>query len=136
MIGDKPVLCWGAADAVAAVDAPLAGALSERFHVGDKQTGKVTTSGWASVAASLTGSLADASRDPNMNYGTAPLALKRKFGLMIAAGHRRNECLLTAAFVLAPGGVVILRDADHLHFGPGLTLYDVVEECERNLVGN
>ena len=130
MVGDGTVLCWGAADAVAAVAAPLAGTRHERFHVGDKRTGQVRTAGWVSVAASLTGSLADMSRDPNMNYGTAPLALKRKFGVMVVAGQRRNECLLTAAFVLAPGGVVILRDADCLHFRPGLALYDVVEARE------
>jgi hypothetical protein len=124
--GSAPLLCWGAWDLAFTVESACSKTPPALFHVSERVSGAIDRIGWTSSIASLTGGLQDLSRDPDLNYATAPLFWKRNFQMAVIGGHRRNECLLTSAFLLEPDGVVVLRDAEHLHFGPGVSLYNKV----------
>jgi hypothetical protein len=50
------------------------------------------------------------------------------FDVIFVDGRRRAECLLMALDYLAPGGIVLLHDAQRPHYQPAVRrLYDVVE---------
>ena len=51
-----------------------------------------------------------------------------QFDLIFVDGRRRNECLLAARECLAPGGVVVLHDANRAAYTLGRGLYDTIAE--------
>lgn len=74
----------------------------------------------------LTGYETKDASDAGYNYATIPLTYGRKFDLILIDGRRRNECLLVARELLAPGGVVILHDAHRERYEPGCALFELV----------
>jgi len=50
------------------------------------------------------------------------------FDLIFVDGRRRNECLLAARECLAPGGVVVLHDANRVAYTLGRELYETIAE--------
>ena len=51
------------------------------------------------------------------------IAEERGFDVIIVDGRFRRRCLLVAAEVLAPGGVVLLHDAQKIHYHSSLDIY-------------
>ena len=56
-------------------------------------------------------------------YVDLPTQLGQQFDLMIVDGRYRRRCLLAAGEALAPGGVVLLHDAQKTHYHPSLSAY-------------
>jgi hypothetical protein len=79
------------------------------------------------VKASLTGSLKDKSRDPNLNYSSSILRYGLPHDLVIVAGHRRNECLLSTAVSVSEESIIIVHYGDHPNLTSGRYLFDVID---------
>jgi len=56
-------------------------------------------------------------------YINFPVLLNRKFNLIIVDGRKRQECLKLASTILAPGGIVILHDAERPEYHDGFRFY-------------
>jgi hypothetical protein len=67
-------------------------------------------------------------RDPEPNYATLPLSLRRRFDLVYIDGRRRLECALVATQVCAADGVVVLHDYRRRRYDMVRLLYDIVED--------
>jgi hypothetical protein len=50
------------------------------------------------------------------DYVTFPLKLHKRFNFILIDGRKRRRCLLVASKLLAPGGVVVLHDAQRRHY--------------------
>lgn len=61
--------------------------------------------------------------DSEQRYVQFPKSLKMKFDIVIVDARFRRHCLQTAREVLAPGGVVIVHDAQKKHYHVGLKDY-------------
>jgi len=59
-------------------------------------------------------------------YVALPSELGSPFDVMIVDGRFRRRCLLLARDVLAPGGVVMLHDANKPHYHPSLSAFPQV----------
>ena len=58
-----------------------------------------------------------------VDYVDAPKGLGEQFNVLIVDGRFRRRCLLVAREVLAPGGVVILHDAQKVHYHSALSSF-------------
>jgi hypothetical protein len=56
-------------------------------------------------------------------YVNFPKEVGGPFDLIVIDGRYRRRCLLVAPEVLAPGGVVLLHDAERTHYHPSLDIY-------------
>lgn len=54
--------------------------------------------------------------DPMTDYIEYPLRMRRRFDFVFVDGRKRRRCLITAAKVAAPGGVVVLHDAHRQYY--------------------
>lgn len=71
---------------------------------------------------------------PDHNYATWPLTRNRHFDLIFVDGRRRNECLLVASHILAPGGVVILHDSWRERYKAGTDLFKIAHTFDEYTV--
>lgn len=72
--------------------------------------------------------------DPNVaEYVDAPRSAPQRFDLIFVDGRFRRRCLITASEVLAPGGIVILHDAQRSHYHSSLSAYPQVQFLETGL---
>ncbi|QND60763.1 hypothetical protein [Mesorhizobium huakuii] len=67
-------------------------------------------------------------RDPELNYSTWPLCLKRKFDFIFIDGRRRMECAFMATLLCHAGTIVMLHDYRRARYQPIKALYDIVED--------
>jgi hypothetical protein len=58
-----------------------------------------------------------------LDYIDGPKNIGGPFDVLIIDGRFRRRCLLAARDVLAPGGVVILHDAQKIHYHPSLSSF-------------
>lgn len=77
---------------------------------------------------SIIGQRGDCSRDPNFHYSSAPVFYRRTYDCIYVGANRRNECLMTSAFLLTPNGRLILRDYDLPHYTVGKQFFNKVDE--------
>jgi hypothetical protein len=84
-------------------------------------------------------SLLAAAYDDNSNiddYVNHPLTLENQFDLIIIDGRFRRRCLLTAREAVAADGLVVLHDAQKVHYHSSLSSFSRVEFLETgNLPG-
>lgn len=66
-------------------------------------------------------------RDPELNYATWPLGLKRRFDFIFIDGRRRMECAMMATLMCHPGTIVALHDYRRARYQPVRAFFDVVE---------
>ena len=69
-----------------------------------------------------------------LDYINAPKRLGESFDVVIIDGRFRRRCLLVAREVLAPGGVVILHDAQKVHYHSSLSSYPNVRFIRTGLL--
>lgn len=64
------------------------------------------------------------------DYSCWPLLFEKgkKYDLIFVDGRQRVSCLLTAREVLNKDGVVLLHDAQRLHYKHGIKLFDKVDD--------
>ena len=74
---------------------------------------------------SLTGSLNDWSKDPALHYSSAPLCDDQEWDLVVIAGQRRNECLMTALYKVHGKSLIISQFYDEPHYAVGHRMYDI-----------
>jgi hypothetical protein len=67
-------------------------------------------------------------RDPELNYSSHPLSLRRKFDLIFIDGRRRVECALIAALVSHPESLVVLHDYRRGRYQAVHALFDILED--------
>jgi hypothetical protein len=67
-------------------------------------------------------------RDPELNYSTWPLSLKRKFDFIFIDGRRRMECAFMATLLCHAETIVMLHDYRRARYQPIKALYDIVED--------
>lgn len=67
-------------------------------------------------------------RDPELNYSTWPLSLKRKFDFIFIDGRRRMECAFMATLLCHAETIVMLHDYRRARYQPVKALYDIVED--------
>lgn len=67
-------------------------------------------------------------RDPELNYSTWPLGLKRKFDFIFIDGRRRMECALVATLLCHAETIVVLHDYRRARYQPITALYDIIED--------
>ncbi len=67
-------------------------------------------------------------RDPELNYSTWPLSLKRKFDFIFIDGRRRMECAFMATLLCHSETIVMLHDYRRARYQPIKALYDIVED--------
>ena len=67
-------------------------------------------------------------RDPELNYSTWPLSLKRKFDFIFIDGRRRMECAFIATLLCHADTIVMLHDYRRARYQPIKALYDIVED--------
>ena len=60
---------------------------------------------------------------PMDDYVTYPTTLNRRFDLILVDGRRRRRCLLTAAALLAPGGIAVLHDSERTYYSCAFASY-------------
>lgn len=70
----------------------------------------------------------------NGAYVTAPLYLGGQFDLMFVDGRLRRDCLTVAPFFLAPGGLVVLHDANRPAYLPAFQFYDPAEIRDNTVI--
>jgi hypothetical protein len=69
--------------------------------------------------------------DPDVaRYVNYPRELGLRFHLVVVDGRFRRRCLLAAKDVLAPGGLLILHDAQRVHYHSSLAAYSQVHFLE------
>lgn len=64
----------------------------------------------------VSGPLGRSVRVPTLEYVNRPLSLGLRFDLILVDGRRRARCIAVAREVLAPGGVILLHDAQRHHY--------------------
>lgn len=70
------------------------------------------------------GNTANKQRDVPMDeYVAYPATLGKKFDVIVVDGRKRRRCLLEAAKLLKPGGVVLLHDARRSHYHCAFRVY-------------
>ena len=67
-------------------------------------------------------------RDPELNYSTWPLGLKRTFDFIFIDGRRRMECAFMATLLCHAETIVVLHDYRRARYQPVKALYDIVED--------
>jgi hypothetical protein len=67
-------------------------------------------------------------RDPELNYSTWPLSLRRKFDFIFIDGRRRMECAFMATLLCHAETIVMLHDYRRARYQPIKALYDIVED--------
>lgn len=60
----------------------------------------------------------DPHREPMDDYVNFPLKMHKRFDFVFVDGRKRRRCLINASKLLAPGGVVVLHDAERSHYWP------------------
>jgi len=74
---------------------------------------------------------AEYDNNPNVeSYVNYPLSLETKFDLIVIDGRFRRKCLVTSREVIAPGGLVVLHDAQKVHYHSSLSCFSKVEFLE------
>lgn len=69
-----------------------------------------------------------------LKYVNFPKELAGRFDVIILDGRYRRRCLLVAAEVLAPRGIVILHDAHRTHYHSSLSVYSHVQFLETGVL--
>ena len=131
MTGNTPghIVCWGNDDIADIVGGELRPDKKAYLQVCDSNSISGNHNFMRNrYRVSLTGSLNDESRDPHRHYSTTPVIAERLYRTAIVAGHRRNECMLTIAYILEEGGNVVLRDGQALHHAVGLEFFEKIEQ--------
>lgn len=67
-------------------------------------------------------------RDPELNYSSFPLLIRKNFDLIFIDGRRRMECALTAAQLCAEDTLVILHDYRRARYQSVRYLFDIIED--------
>ena len=67
-------------------------------------------------------------RDPELNYSSFPLSLRRKFDLIFIDGRRRVECAYIAALLSHSDTLVIVHDYRRGRYQPMRALFDILED--------
>lgn len=68
------------------------------------------------VSVSLVRCDGDPHLEPMDDYVDYPFGLARRHSFIFVDGRKRRRCLITAAKILAVGGVVVLHDAEREHY--------------------
>lgn len=77
-----------------------------------KVVGEISARSLSSVQVRLEQCDGNPHKEPMDSYVDYPLTLGKRFNFMFVDGRKRRRCLLVASRLLAPGGVVILHDAE------------------------
>ncbi|TGQ72762.1 MAG: hypothetical protein E5V49_04420 [Mesorhizobium sp.] len=133
--GTRAYLEWGAGHTTLAIlDMTDQLAIDDLFSIDDSQPfldqllpQLPKWSGFHPVCVDLKGPMLG-DRDPELNYSTWPLGLKRKFDFIFIDGRRRMECALMATLLCHAETIVTLHDYRRARYQPVKALYDIVED--------
>lgn len=82
----------------------------------DKVQHEAQRLGLFEVNIALLNANANAKEQPMTEYIQFPLMIGKRFDFVFVDGRKRRRCLITASKVLAPGGVVVLHDAEREYY--------------------